>query len=274
MSRPKWQTAFKLSYSEKRDITVCPHRYELIAIDKVQTFDVDIARRLLVPNVLDMALDLWVKATFTGSIEEIAVARYARYIQENERSIKWKHPMDMRDCELKLRDASVKLEAGMRNAGLCTSDAVSQPDCKALLELSNGEQLKLTGRLDLLYTEEPSIWDLKTTDNVKWLDVDQLIYYDFAMSILLGRKVKRCGFLAPLIDPCVQEIPAVGRDAWNKLMDQLGTAVSRIHNKDFPDLGDEQQDCFMCFAKRFCKRRGRGPATVVPSGKVMKVGGF
>src|SRR5215467_3838135 len=188
-------TKYKFSYSEKRDICTCPHRYELLTIRRIpQDFDV---RRLLVPNVLDGALETWIKNLFTGRLVDIAVDHYRWYCYNNARVIRWKHPMDQREQELVLIDAANKLEKAMRDYGLCRNDCLGQMNCKAIVTLSDGSEVKLTGRLDLYYDEGPMIYDLKTTDNARWLDIDQLIYYDFVVSMMKQRKVKKCGFLAP-----------------------------------------------------------------------------
>lgn len=265
-----WSTRFKLSYSEKRDITTCPHRYELISIQKIQTVDASIVRRLLVANSLDSSLDTWVKQSFTGSLEEIAVTEFNSRIKSAGRYIQWKSATDARECELNLRRGAVNLAKGMQEADMCRSDVETQPHVKAILKLSDGQEIKLTGRLDLLYRDEPSVWDLKTTENVKWLDLDQLIYYDLAMSLQLGRKVKRCGFLVPLLNPPVQEIPAVGKDQWNRLIEELNQAIQHIHNSDYPATGDPSKDCFMCFAKKFCKRNVVEVPSVVYVGDSMR----
>ena len=266
-------TKYKFSYSEKRDIVTCPHRYQLITIQGVQTVDADVVRRLLVPNTLDLALTTWVNNGFPGSLVEVARDRYEAYCKTNIHSIRWKHPMDFRDCDLNLRDAAVKLEAAMRCNDLIRAGARAQVTIMVKVDLPNGEQLKLTGRLDLLYPDMPEIWDLKTTDNAKWLDMDQLVYYDFAVSLMLGKKVKRCGFLVPLIDPSVQYTDEIGREEWEQLFEELNFGMQTITVNQFPDLGKTEVDCFMCFAKRFCRRyAGRGPKQIVTSGKSTKVG--
>lgn len=266
------RTAFKFSYSEKRDIVTCPHRYELITIQGVQTIDADVVRRLLVPNVIDQALTAWVNNCFAGSLEEIAVDKFRVYVRNNDRSIRWKHPMDCRDQELKLCASAKRLDASMREHGLCRSDVRAQPMMKAVVKLTNGQEIKLTGKLDLLYTDEPSIWDLKMTENPKWLDRKQLIYYDFGMSLQLERKVKRCGFLVPAMNPPVQEIPPVGRAEWEELFEELNFGIQTIVSGQFPDLGNEQEDCYLCFAKRFCRRYAGGPTSVVAGTKSSRVG--
>ena len=256
---------YKFSYSEKRDITTCPHRYELITVRKIpQDFEI---RRLLVPNVLDGALDTWIKNLFTGHLVDIAVEHYRYYVENNKRYIRWKHPMDMRDCEISLVDTANKLETAMKQYGLCRSDCIAQKNCKAIITLSNGSEIKLTGRLDLYYDEAPMIYDLKTTDNPKWLDIKQLIFYDFVISHMTGRKVKKCGFLAPMMNPPVLELDYVGKAEWDELFQELNSAISVVTSGQFPDLGNKDEDCFMCFAKWYCKRRfEKGPQQLVQVG--------
>jgi hypothetical protein len=262
-------TKYKLSYSEKRDIIVCPHRYKLQSIDKIpQTFDL---RRLLGANVIDLALSDWIETKFAGKLEDIAQARYVKYIVSNKKALRWKSKSDMKDQEQKARETARKLEKAMRDHGLCLSDATTQTNVKAKLKLSDGTQLKLTGRMDLFYTEHLWIYDLKTTEDKRWLDVDQLVYYDFVLSTMLGKKIKKCGFLAPLINPPVQEIPFVGKEQWQGLLNDLQRAIDTIEVGDFPDTGDEKQDCFLCFAKAHCKRN-KHSAELIQVGRKMMTG--
>lgn len=268
---PKGERAeFKFSYSEKRDITICPHRYKILSVDKLPQ-DLDV-RRLLAANVTDSALTTWINSKFTGKLSDLADFHFAEYVKSN-RYIRWKSPMDQRDQQLHVVEVADKLDKIMRDYGMCLPDAVTQKHLKIVITLSDGRRLSLTGRSDLFYENELWCYDLKTTKDKRWLDVDQLVFYDFVTSLMLGRKLKKCGFLAPLINPPVQYLE-VEREDWQKLLEDLNKGIKSICEADFPDLGDEKVDCFLCFAKSHCKRYARQGASspLIQVGKSVRTG--
>ena len=251
----------KLSYSDLRDLVICPMRWELINVKGVKP-DFDL-RRFLVPNVIDQAFTDWVNQGFPDNqLLILALARFDMSIKTN--FIRWKHPLDQQEERERTRRAAWNLEFAMRQRDMCRVGATSQNRIKLLIDT-----VKLTGRPDIIYHDSLEIYDVKTTEDKKWLDFGQLHYYAMAISAEKRQRISKVGFLAPLMDPVVQPCESTKED-WKNIVTKIKAAEVSVRTKQFPPTGLDNDACYMCLVKRACPAYNK-PVNAVAKGTRFKV---
>lgn len=239
---------YHFSYATKRDITTCPHRFELLHIKKIkQSFE---PTRFLVANTVDSVLTDWVRAKFPKDwimkVGEVTFKRLALSYKP-----RWKSVFEERDKRLLAIEACYKLEKCMREHDLCRPDAIAQVSRKVVIS-----NVRMAARFDLMYTESNDIYDLKTAASRRWLDTLQLVWYHMIQSVHVKHKAGKVGFLAPLISESVQSFE-VTPEMWQETVGQINKAVSHIEANDFPAIGERDKDCYMCLVKHACKKISR-----------------
>ena len=236
------------SYSSKRDITTCPHRYELLHIKKIaQSFE---PTRFLVANTVDSVLTDWARAEFPKDwITKAGETTFKRLALSSKP--KWKNVFEERDKKLVAVEACYKLEKAMREHGLCRPDAITQVNRKVVVG-----NVRMAARFDIMYTESNDIYDLKTTTSRRWLDVLQLVWYHMIQSVHIKHRAGKVGFLAPLISEPVQSFE-VTPEMWSETVSHINKAVGHIETNDFPATGERDKDCYMCLVKHACKKINR-----------------
>lgn len=247
MSLNKWFD-IALSYSKKRTLLECPHKYELQYIRKVQPRAEE--RRFILPNSVDGGLNLWIKQGFQGALVEHVLIEFDKKAESV--TLRWRDGEDKPTLRNEAISTAAILEKVMRENGLCPSaGAISQKYIKVAVN-----DILITGYMDVYYKIEHEIYDLKTTKDKKWLDWNQLYFYDWAASIMMGRKIKKVGFLAPLMREPVQT-KVVGKEEWGKVINEINVAVKLMEGKEFPATGDPSKDCYMCLLKFACTKYNR-----------------
>jgi hypothetical protein len=263
---PQLSNVIKLSYSQLRELIKCPYRWKLIYIDHIKPiFEI---RRFLVPDVVDEALTDWIKAGFEGDLIDFTQKRFDYWCKKN---VRWSTPFEKQDKWVIAKRAAFNLNFAVRKLNLNRPGVVvGQMDLEGW---DSTGTLRIKGRPDLVDTERLEIWDVKTTDNPIWLDVNQLVFYHLLHLAAKKQRLKKLGFLTPLMNDVVQELEINQNVELVEMIEVIKKAVENITNQDFPPTGLNNDACYMCMVKHACCHYNKAIkiASVKKSG-VRKVG--
>ena len=110
-------------------------------------------------------------------------------------------------------------------------------------------RIALRGSVDMLDSRLPDIYDLKySKDN--YVDWDQLLWYDFAMTTLLDKKIRRVYTFNPLNDQPLED-REYSKEDLAELCEDLTETITDIRAGKL-DPVPERGECARCAVARGC----------------------
>lgn len=250
--RRRWLTPpRKLSYSAWKNLIECPRKFEMTNVMYWTPKTAD-NRAFMLGSVAHSCLERWVKeGKFAREfMSSVVNAEYNKYLQEN--TVIFINEKDKQELLLRARNAVVLLEHTIFVLKL--HEGESESEQLWAVDLPKAPGVKLTGKIDLL---KPllscQIWDLKMTENVQYLDTNQLKFYGL-MGALKGRKTKEAALLTPLRPDLYMPVEFTAQDyreLYDEIMLTLRQLIAYFREGSFPMVYDKSR-CYRCQVNQFC----------------------
>ena len=189
-----------LSVSGRRVIKKCPHRWELAYITKAK------GRRISARNFMQGAVihDI-IKDWFGADMPPVVVffnadrvrTEHGKFLAKNY--VKWIRGETTashleKTVEKAKRTALSFVDIPFRSFGALGVESYIKAD------LDHNHYWRLGGKIDLWLMTAREVYDFKITEDKKWFDMAQVLFYCLLLSLHTNRMHAKGGIIAPLLD--------------------------------------------------------------------------
>jgi CRISPR/Cas system-associated exonuclease Cas4 (RecB family) len=233
----------RLSYTMLSTYQKCHRRMWLQYVKKLVPPEKVNQRPFIVGICADWLFKKWVERGYPlGWMEEESRGIFEWF--STKRNIRYLDPADKEKLIFKLGKSVVALQEAVLESKFPDRSLELQKE----LEVEHG-QFTLTGKMDIWFSKERAIYDLKITVSTKYLDSFQLRYFAWLMERKYGIPVESLMFLSPLMRPYLREVtwlPTDKVDFESLLFYTLGQISSG--NWDITT-----KDCWSCPVASYCE---------------------
>lgn len=240
----------RFSWSLMRAYEQCPLQQKLIRIDKLGPEKVD-ERRFIRGSTGHKFLELWAKKGFCNKMIPEEAGKIFKGLA-SKKHIVWLGEKEKEELAAKvIIDASMIMEAvRFHKLNLVNDLEVEKWVSKPIM--SGGHVL--AGLMDLV--AEGGAWAIETkmSNDPKWSDPGQLIFYGLLLRIARRRYPKRLSFFLPLrktIENRLMDIEFFEED-FSRMHARIMSFINNWESGIFPPKG-EKEVCAHCEVKLFCK---------------------
>lgn len=247
---------FNISYTLLSCYKSCRKKCYLQYIKKVIHPDQVNQRPFIVGIVADWLFGKWVEGGYPpGWMEYKADGMFDWF--STKRKIIYRNTDDKDKMKAKLRRAVHDLEVCASDADLQSKRFETQR--KVAFEKDG---FSFFGKLDMWFPDERKIWDLKITENKKYLDPFQLHFFAWLIENSTPHQVQGLAFFSPLMRPYFREVDWTEVEK-HQLESDLYGLLDMIKNETTWDK--TAKDCWGCPVQSWCEIEGEK----VSEGKLM-----
>lgn len=248
----------RLSYTSLNVLRKCRYRFFLQYVKKLVDWDKIDQRPFIVGKIADWLFQKWIERSYPqGWMEYKADEMFDWFATKNR--IVYKSRGDKDKLKFKLRNASRRMENSAFNWKL--------PDRRMMLQKKaycTHDGFDFSGKLDLWFPEENLIWDLKITENKRYLDAFQLYVFAWIME-KSDHEIKKLGFFSPMMRRDLYEYDWTHVER-HQFEQELFELLELIRSNSWEQTA---KDCWGCPVRSLCE-----VAVEVESFQKNKEGGF
>jgi hypothetical protein len=238
-----------VSWSLLQAYEKCPLQQKLIRIDKVGPKKVD-ERKFIAGTTGHHFFMMWAKKGFDErTTPELAQDIFNDLI--SKRHIVWFNNSDKERVRVKVIKEASKLIRAVRYHGL---DKLNTMQIEKTIEkrLPFGNH-KVSGIADIIAQDESWIIETKMTDDLKWADKDQLIFYGLLLGAINRRYPKRLSFFLPVMEKAEDSLIDVdfSKAEFLLMYKRICNFVTNWTNGLFFATGNAEK-CNHCCVASFC----------------------
>lgn len=218
-------------------------------IDKVGPKRID-ERRFITGTVGHKFFEIWAKRGFDNGISSEAAGRIFDGLIRRK-FIKWH---DESDCgqirERVIKEASMLIEA-VRYHGI---DKINDLQVEKLFSKPLPfNQHSVAGKLDIVAKSGAWLLEMKMSDNPKWQDPDQLIFYGLLIGSIKRRYPTRLTFFLPVMPKVEDRLLDIefSNNDFLKMYTRINDVILKWGKGIFPATGN-QETCRYCDVRNYC----------------------
>jgi hypothetical protein len=231
-----------------RAFEACPYQQKLIRIDKLGPEKVD-ERRFIRGTAGHKFFELWVKRGFDETDPQIAGNILDDLVAKKH--VVWFNHHDYAKLRTRVVNEASMLMESVRWHGI---DRLRNPQVEGWFSAAlpfGGHETR--GLIDVVAEDGMWIIETKMSNNAKWIDPDQLIFYGLLLGMARERYPARMSFFLPVMDKIQDRLLDIefSQGDFTRMLDRIKDFVAQWTNGDFPATG-EGETCRWCEVKAHC----------------------
>lgn len=239
----------RVTWSFMRAYEACPYQQKLIRIDKLGPEKVD-ERRFIRGTTGHKFFELWAKRGFNDETDPQMAGDILDDLVSN-RHIVWFNKYDY-----------AKLRTRVVNEAFMLMEAVPWHSLDRLrnfqvevwfsASLPFGDHV-IRGLIDVVAEDGMWIIETKMSNDAKWIDRDQLIFYGLLLGMAKERNPARMSFFLPVMDKIQDRLLDIefSQGDFTRMLDRIKDFVAQWSNGVFPATGGGET-CRWCDVKTYC----------------------
>ena len=241
----------QVSWSFMRAYEACPYQQKLIRIDRLGPEKPD-ERRFIRGTTGHKVFELWAKTSFDASMKP----EMAGDIFDNltaQKHIVWFNSSDREKMRKRVIAEAAMLMEAVKYHGL---DRLKDLQMETWLSASLFDGHVIKGLLDAVVDGGTWIMETKMSDNQKWIDPDQLVFYGFLLGMAKNRYPSRLSFFLPVMERVENRLLDIefSKDDFVRINNRVKNFVTRWTAGEFPASG-EGETCRYCEVKASCIKK-------------------
>lgn len=237
-------SSYNISYTLLSAYKSCNKKCFLQYIKKVIEPDKVNQRPFIVGTCADWLFGKWVEEGYVPGWMECKADSIFDWFS-TKRKIVYRDVDDKEKMKAKLRRAVHDLEVCADDMSLWSKKFESQRKV-----IFDRDGFSFFAKLDMWFPEELEIWDLKITENKKYLDSFQLYFFAWMIETSLGVKVNALKFFSPLMHPYMKEVEWTDVER-HKLETDLYGLLESLKNE--VSWNKTSKDCWGCPVQTWCE---------------------
>ncbi|HCW07620.1 MAG TPA: hypothetical protein DGG95_09690 [Cytophagales bacterium] len=241
----------QVSWSFMRAYEACPYQQKLIRIDKLGPEKPD-ERRFIRGTAGHKVFEIWAKSSFgDGMKPEMAAKIFDTLVAQKH--IGWLNPSDKEKMRNRVIAEAAMLMEAVRYHGI---DRLKNLQVESWLSASLLGEHVIKGLLDVVIDGGTWLLETKMSDNQKWIDPDQLVFYGLLLTLAKNRYPSRLSFFLPVMRRVEERLLDIdfSQDDFGRINNRIQNFVDKWTAGEFPATG-EGETCRWCEVKNYCIKR-------------------
>ena len=238
----------QVSSSFMRGYEACPYQQKLIRIDKLGPEKPD-ERRFIRGTTGHKFFDLWAKRSFDGNMTPEMAADILDDLVSKKKII-WFNARDKARMRKRVVTEAAMLMEAVRYHGI---DGLKNLQVESWLSASLFGEHVIKGLLDALIDGGAWLLETKMSDDQKWIDPDQLVFYGFLLGLAKKRYPSRLSFFLPVMERVEDRLLDIdfSEDDFRAINNRVQNFIRKWTTGEFPATG-EGETCKWCEVKSHC----------------------
>jgi hypothetical protein len=232
-----------------RGYETCPYQQKLIRIDKLGPERPD-ERRFIRGTTGHKFLEVWARRSF----DDRMAPELARDILDDlvvKKHIVWFNASDKEKMRKRVVAEAAMLMEAVRYHGL---DRLKDLQLESWLSAPLFGDHVIRGLVDVVVAGGAWLLETKMSDDQKWIDPDQLIFYGLLLGMAREQRPTRLSFFLPVMERVEDRLSDVNFSEADfvKMNNRVQCFVTSWTAGEFPAIG-EGETCRWCEVKQYCR---------------------
>lgn len=240
-----------VSWSFMRAYEACPYQQKLIRIDKLGPEKSD-ERRFIRGTTGHKVFETWAESSFDDDMKpEVAANIFDTLVAQKH--IVWLKPYDKEKMKKRVITEAAMLMEAVRYHGI---DRLKDLRVESLLSASLFGEHVIKGLLDVVIDGGSWLLETKMSDNQKWIDPDQLVFYGLLLMMAKNRYPSRLSFFLPVMGRVEERLLDIdfSQGDFGRINNRIQNFVNKWTAGEFPATGGGET-CRWCEVKAYCIKR-------------------
>jgi hypothetical protein len=234
-----------------RAYEACPYQQKLVRIDKLGPEKPD-ERRFIRGTTGHKFFELWAKRSFGDTMKPEMAANILDDLAAKKRIV-WFNASDKEKMRKRVVAEAAMLMEAVKYHGL---DSLKNLQMESWLSASLFGEHVIKGLLDALIDGGAWLLETKMSDDQKWIDPDQLVFYGFLLGLAKKRYPSRLSFFLPVMERVEDRLLDIefSEKDFVRINYRVRDLVTKWTAAEFPATG-KGETCRYCEVKSYCSRR-------------------